>query len=165
MAMAIALAAVAAQAEAWLTIDQLYSAGTYDRINAHGYLIYSDTLSQSDAVVAAFYSAGASYESTIASSAELRWDIHDGYRFDHANVSSAGAMYALCFYQDSNYDYMYVSPVANSKWDEMGAMYTYKINAGGTSSAPPCLLPTDGRALAGIPSPPPPPSPSRRRVC
>ena len=146
MAMAIALAAVAAQAvDAYIQLNNVYRAGTTAELSGNGYLIYSDTLDQS-AAVAAFYSAGDS--STLASSAELTWGVSEGYHFDFAEVSSAGAMYAVCFDQDSNNNYMYVSPVANPKWEEMMGRYTYKINAGGTSGAA-AMSASDGWQGAG----------------
>ena len=115
MAMAIALAAVAAQAEEMIIIgiSNVFRAGTYNNINANGYLIYSDTLSQS-AAVAAFNSAGASYESTIASSAALATAgyIDEACWAGYAEVSRISEMYVLCFDQDNNNNYMYVSPVA-----------------------------------------------------
>ena len=132
MAMAIALAAVAAQAEEmFLDISNVFRAGTYNNIkNANGYLIYSDTLSQS-AAVAAFNSAGASYESTIASSAALATAgyINEANWRGEAEVSRISEMYVLCFDQDNNNNYMYVSPVATPE----GVDFT--IDGFGTSSA------------------------------
>ena len=135
MAMAIALAAVAAQAEveAYISVDGVFKIGTYDGFSGNGYFFYSDTLSQEDAV-AAFYSAGASYESTIESSAALTRRI-EGAWYDYADVSRPSAMYVLCFDQDSNNNYMYVSPVANPDYDEMAELYGYSIDAGDTSFA------------------------------
>ena len=136
MAMAIALAAVAAQAEEmYIAVDYLFKTGTFNGISANGYFIYSDTLSQSDAV-AAFYEAGASYESTIASSAALTRGIEGGEWYDYADVSRRSEMYVLCFDQDSNNNYMYVSPAANPQWDADGEIYTYYFNAGDTSHIP-----------------------------
>ena len=128
MAMAIALATVAAQAEMMsLQIIGICRAVTDENINANGYLIYSDTLSQSDAV-AAFYSAGASsYESTIASSPALALAgyIDEASWVGMEEVSRISEMYVLCFDQDN----MYVSPVATlagnniniNAFDTMGA--------------------------------------------
>ena len=131
MAMAIALATVAAQAEVvYLALNDVNRPGTFNNISANGYLIYSDTLSQSDAV-AAFYSAGASYESTLASSAAFANGgyIDEGYWYDTVDVSRNSAMYVLCFDQDNNNNYMYVSPVANPEWDSDIGIYTYWIDA------------------------------------
>ena len=138
MAMAIALAAVAAQAEeVYIAVDYLFKSGTFNGINATGYFIYSDTLSQSDAV-AAFSSEGASYASTIASSEAraLTVGIEGGEWYDFAGVSRRSEMYVLCFDQDSNNNYMYVSPAANAEWDAEGEIYTYYFNAGDTSHIP-----------------------------
>ena len=133
MAMAIVLAAVAAQAyeDVFINIADVFSAGTYDGFSADGYLIYSDTLTQSDAV-AAFYSAGASsYESTLASSAALakKGYIESGYWNGSEEVSRIDEMYFLCFDQDNNY--MYVSTVATPE----GPMGVITINAFDTSFA------------------------------
>ena len=129
MAMAIVLAAVAAQAtEVYIKLDDVRSAVTHDYISANGYFIYSDTLSQSDAV-AAFYSAGASYESTLASSAALalQGSIDDGFWGSGSTQVSriSDGMYALCFDQDDNNYYMYVSPVAAYDGNDiiMGKLY------------------------------------------
>lgn len=134
MAMAIALAAVAAQAEeiVSLNISHVYRAGTKNGISANGYLIYSDTLSQS-AAVAAFDSAGASsYESTIASSAALASTgyIDDNFWGGNADVSRISEMYVLCFDQGNNY--MYVSPVATPEGG-FGMFKMFTIDASDTS--------------------------------
>lgn len=117
MAMAIALAAVAAQAEEVnFYLWDLSNPATQSSVNANGYLIYSATLLQSDAV-AAFDSAGASsYESTIASSAALakKVTIESGDWWENVDVSMS-EMYVLCFDKANNY--MYVSPVATPVYD------------------------------------------------
>ena len=134
MAMAIVLATVAAQADqVWLTIDNVYRAGTDEKISATGYFIYNGILSQEEAVDE-FYSAGASsYESTIASSAALEVELVGGGWGAEADVN-LGKMYFLCFDQDNNY--MYVSPVANTVWDDMEARHACNIDALGTSHLP-----------------------------
>ena len=131
MAMAIALAAVAAQAEeGWFEITDVYRAGTSDEISTIAYFIYSGTLAP-EAAVAAFNSAGASsYMPPAFTTRSLSGGGWEGY---DDNVSG-NAMYALCFDQDSNNKYMYVSPVANSQWDDGAYMYD-TIDAAGSSSA------------------------------
>ena len=147
MAMAIALATVAAQAETVVFgINPVYRAGTEDGISANGYLIYGDTLTQS-AAVDAFCSAGASYESTLASSAAraLTVGIEDGFGGSgHTQVSRiSDEMYALCFDQDDNNYYMYVSPVATYEEPLLN------IYGAADSSSAPARSASDGYQSAG----------------
>ena len=103
MAMAIALATVAAQAEIMpIHVTGIYSPGTYDGISANGYLMYWDTLNMIDAVAAFNLEGASSYESTIASSAAQKVIIAGGEWQGSADVSSSG-MYVLCFDQDNMY--------------------------------------------------------------
>ena len=132
MAMAIALAAVAAQAEdVWFSISNVYRPGTSDGFSGVGYFIYSDTMSQS-AAVAAFNSFPSH---TIASTAKFTTRYLNGGSINNSPDEGTGAaMYVLCFDQDNNY--MYVSPVATSQWDDDEEWYQYNnIDAGATSSA------------------------------
>ena len=133
---AIALATVAAQAEdVWFSISNVYRPGTSDGFSTTGYFIYSDTMSQS-AAVDAFYSKGASSDThTIASSAKFTTRYLNGGSINNSPDEGTGAaMYVLCFDQDNNY--MYVSPVANSQWDDDEEAYIYNnIDAAASSSA------------------------------
>ena len=132
MAMAIALATVAAQAEdVWFSISNVYRPGTSDGFSTTGYFIYSDTMSQSDAVAA--FNSFPSH--TIASTAKFTTRYLSGGSCNTSPDDGTGAaMYVLCFDQDNNY--MYVSPVANSQWDDDEECYRYdNINAAASSSA------------------------------
>ena len=132
MAMAIALAAVAAQAEeGYLKIENVFLPGTHDGISTTAYLIYSDTMSQSDAV-AAFVSPPSPTYLLASSKAFTTRYLYGGSSKTYDDVSG-DAMYVLCFDQD--YNYMYLSPVAYSDWDDDEEQFVYNIDAGITSSA------------------------------
>lgn len=135
MAMAIALAAVAAQAEdVWFSISNVYRPGTSEGISTTAYLIYSDTMSQSDAV-AAFVSPPSPTYLLASSNAFATRYLYGGSCINSPDTGSGAEMYVLCFDEANNY--MYVSPVANSEWDDDEEAYIYNnINAAGSSGAP-----------------------------
>lgn len=136
MAMAIALAAVAAQAEdefeeendVYVDIKNVYSPGTSAGFSGTAYLIYSGNMSQ-EAAVAAFDSAPSPKYLVASPNAFRTTYLYGGSSKIADDNISLVPMYVICFDKDSNYDYMYVSPVANPQG------YSYNFNAAGTSGA------------------------------
>ena len=138
MAMAIALATVAAQAEdeeefeeendVWVYIKNVYKPGTSEGFSGTAYLIYSGNMSQS-AAVTAFNSAPSPKYLVASPNAFTTAYLNGGNSTTADDNISLVEMYVICFDKDSNYDYMYVSPVANPQG------YSYNFNAAGTSGA------------------------------
>ena len=142
MAMAIALAAVAAQAEdeeefeeegvdVWVYISNVYRPGTSEGISTTAYLIFSDTMSQSDAVAAFVSPPSPTYLLASTKAFTTRYLYGGGSNACSDGDFNVGEMYLLCFDQD--YNNMYVSPVANPQGG--GDAYSYSIDAGSTSGA------------------------------
>ncbi len=114
MAMAIALAAVGAQAEMSPGNPDALGVGlpgSLDKYSGTAYLIYVTSLSRENAVTG-FSAAGADYVSTINDAKVYSFAYNEGMPNGGGDSEVGADTYFVCFYSDSAKDYMYVSNVA-----------------------------------------------------